>query len=608
MSADREAPFHFDADGRLRSRGYGDVYFSGDGLQETEHVFVQGNDLRDRFRAARGTFVIGETGFGTGLNFLVAAHHFLERAPASARLVFISTEQHPLPVDLLQAMHERLPGHLQKLATAVREGWSGAIEGEHVRVSSEDDRIVLHVLLGDALTSLQNHTFEADAWFLDGFAPDRNPRMWSYDLVREVACHTVVDGTFATYTVAGQVRRAAKDAGFAVERAAGFGKKREMLRGTRRLTAKDPETMRTHGADIALPRRVHVLGAGIAGASAAHAFARRGANVTVIDPAGTASGASGIEAAIVRPRLWVAGNRAPDAELVADAFRFTRAWLERHADEHFRACGALLCATTQDEAQQLRRRVENPATAELVTWLPPAQAAERAGMALPHGAAWIQGAGTCNLAGLVPHLLQAENIQVRPDIPAEDADLTIVATGRPPGDRWATRDARPVRGQAIARRPSSRTAPPRTASPRTAPPRTASPRTVICTSGYCSPPQADGTTWIGSTFDRDDDDRAPRQHDDERIVAHFAPLDDMRDALADAPTSQRFVGIRFATETRLPMVGELDRDTRTLASFAHGSRGAVTAPWAAHLLLASVHNDPLPLRRDDWLRLSPVPR
>ncbi|MFT6082235.1 MAG: tRNA 5-methylaminomethyl-2-thiouridine biosynthesis bifunctional protein, partial [Planctomycetota bacterium] len=144
----------FDSDGRLTSKHYGDVYFSGDGVHETEHVFVAGNELPQRFAQTRGTFVVGETGFGTGLNFLVTAECFARHANESARLVFITTEQHPLTGDVMAAAHTQLPEHLQTLAAELRGALTNGQSSSSQRVALADGRIVLHVLLGDATESL----------------------------------------------------------------------------------------------------------------------------------------------------------------------------------------------------------------------------------------------------------------------------------------------------------------------------------------------------------------------------------------------------------------------------------------------------------------------
>lgn len=582
----------FDSDGRLTSKHYGDVYFSGDGVQETEHVFVAGNELPQRFAQTRGTFVVGETGFGTGLNFLVTAECFARHANESARLVFITTEQHPLTGDVMAAAHTQLPEHLQTLAAELRGALTNGQSSSSQRVALADGRIVLHVLLGDATESLQAHSFAADAWFLDGFAPSRNPAMWSFELLREVANHTAANGTFATYTVAGHVRRSLQDAGFAIERAPGFAQKREMLRGQRKPFEPSANPPKLAGASDTAPQQVHIFGAGIAGATAAHAFAQRGVRVTVIDPNGIASSASGIQAAIVRPRLWIAGNRVPDAEMIAQAFRHTVHWLASTATHRFRACGALLCATDAPDAERLQRRTANAATADLATWLAAEQASERGGTRIPHGAAWIPKAGTCDLAGLTRDLLQHANIEVRSDPPNASADLIVLATGNTSHDAAIELRTQRIRGQAIAVNWPS------TANP---------PRTVLCTSGYLAPPSSDGVTWIGSTFDRDDAACDLRTGDDARIHNHFAALPDVAAMLTQQGTAQRFAAVRNATPDRLPMIGSLAdaSNVPVVASLAHGSRGAVTAPWAASLLVNAAFAEPLPLSPDYWQRLLP---
>jgi tRNA 5-methylaminomethyl-2-thiouridine biosynthesis bifunctional protein len=587
------ADAQFDPDGRLTSTLYGDVYFSGDGISETEHVFVRGNQLIERFQATRGTFVIGETGFGTGLNFLVAAQCFRQHAPPTARLVFVTTEQHLLSAELLAAVHAKLPERMQAEASTLRAALAQSAADGSRRIHFDNARIVLHLLAGDATATLQAHTFAADAWFLDGFSPARNPAMWSFELLREVAKHSTANGTFATYTVAGAVRRALQDAGFAIERAAGHGKKREMLRGTRKPFEASRNAPRLLPQGAAPIRHVHVLGAGIAAASAAHTFAARGANVTVIAPQGIADGASGIAAAIVRPRLWVEGaGRVPDAEILAQAFRFTRAWLQQSGDEHFRATGALLCATDAADAHRLAKRAANSQTLDLATWLNAEDASQRGGTMIPHGAAWLPTAGTCNLAGLSRELLQHDNIEVRRDAPSDQADLRVLATAHANDLANGALPTQVVRGQAIAVQ---------------WPLACCAPEVVLCTSGYLSPRNADGLTWIGSTFDRDNSNREPSASDDARVRQHFAALPEIADALSHAVTQRRFAALRHASKDRLPMIGGVRQSDHpcTVASLAHGSRGAVTAPWAAELLVRAAFGEPLAVSDDYWQRLAP---
>jgi tRNA 5-methylaminomethyl-2-thiouridine biosynthesis bifunctional protein len=577
----------FDQQGRLTSRRYGDVYFSGDGVQETEHVFVNGNDLQARLPAIDGTFVIGETGFGTGLNFLIAMELFVRIAPDHARLIFITTELHPLPIATMAAAHGQLPERLHTAAKELRAALGAAPPRGAQRLTFCGGRVVLHVLHGDATASLSQTCFRADAWFLDGFSPARNPAMWSFALLREVAMHTAADGTIATYTVAGEVRRGLRDAGFAVDKARGFAKKREMLRGLRRPFDEPDHPPRFASKHQPAPRHVQVFGAGIAGATAASAFAKRGATVTVTDPRGVASGASGIRAAIVRPRLWRSANRTPDAEMLAQAFRYTSGWLR--GNRRFRQCGALLCATDQQDAERIEQQAVNPATSDLTSWLTASEASQRAGLGVPHGAAWIPTAGTCDLAGLTRDLLEHPGITVNTEPSAEQIDLTIWATANTSSNDQVQR----VRGQAIAVQwPDSHTPP----------------KTVLCTSGYLSPPRADGVTWLGSTFDRGDDGRDHRPSDDSRILEHFAALPELAHVLANTATTDRFAGVRNASANRLPMIGLGSRDLEgpALSSVAHGSRGAVTAPWAADILARLALGEPIPLSLDYWQRLRPT--
>jgi len=197
------------------STRFDDPYFSlQDGVAETNHVFLAGNDLPPRFRDA---FHIAELGFGTGLNFLVALSAFRARGIAG-RLHFTSFEAYPLaPADLQQALsvHPGLPVEL------LRNGVPDALEGSD---------FALQVIPGDARQTLPCWTGRADAWFLDGFSPAKNPELWGDSLMAQVARHTAPGGTAATYTAAGHVRRALDQAGFDVIRTPGYGRKRHMTR------------------------------------------------------------------------------------------------------------------------------------------------------------------------------------------------------------------------------------------------------------------------------------------------------------------------------------------------------------------------------------------
>lgn len=196
------------------SQRFDDPYFSLDGgLEEARHVFLSGNGLPARLRPG---FHVGELGFGTGLNLLALAQL------ATVPLRFTSFEAFPLGIDALAQAHAAFPA-LAELAGQLRASWGQRV----IQVGPVEARVIL----GDARATLPDWGGSADAWFLDGFAPARNPELWDGPLLTEVARHTAPGGTLATYSAAGQVRRDLAAAGFAVERVQGFGRKRHMTVG-----------------------------------------------------------------------------------------------------------------------------------------------------------------------------------------------------------------------------------------------------------------------------------------------------------------------------------------------------------------------------------------
>lgn len=217
-------------DGLPYSTAFGDVYFSSDdGLLETEYVFIQGNALSSRWQApAQHDFTILETGFGTGLNFLCACKAWLEHAPANAVLHFASVEKYPLsPADMHKALQHWQT--LKPIADELLAQYETLLNTGTATLFN--DRIKLQVLFGDATECLSKLDTKADAWFLDGFAPSKNPEMWQQTLFEQMARLSHLKTTFATFTSAGIVRRGLAAAGFKVNKQPGFGKKREMISG-----------------------------------------------------------------------------------------------------------------------------------------------------------------------------------------------------------------------------------------------------------------------------------------------------------------------------------------------------------------------------------------
>ncbi|MES0879638.1 tRNA (5-methylaminomethyl-2-thiouridine)(34)-methyltransferase MnmD [Roseibium sp. SCP14] len=221
-----------------RAEGFDDTYFSkAGGLNETRHVFLAGNNLPTRFQS-RSSFTIAEFGFGTGLNFLTTLAA-LKDVPAAPELLFVSFELYPMTKDQLARALGAFP-ELNVFASELTSVW--APEAGWNRLSIGNAELLLGI--GDARQMIGELTLmdpgrsggttqipPVDAWFLDGFSPAKNPELWDEDLLRQAANLTSDDGTLATYTAAGWVRRNLQSAGFTVEKVGGFAGKREMVIG-----------------------------------------------------------------------------------------------------------------------------------------------------------------------------------------------------------------------------------------------------------------------------------------------------------------------------------------------------------------------------------------
>ena len=203
------------------AQDFDDPYFSlDDGLAETRHVFLDGNDLLARFG---GDLHIAELGFGTGLNLLVTWDAWVQ-AGRPARLQFTSFEAFPMALPDMATALAQFPT-LTAYADKLLAGWT-----PETGPVTLDPGLTLHVITGDARATLPAWGGRADAWYLDGFSPAKNPELWEPALLQAVADHTHQGGTAATYSAAGHIRRSLAEAGFTVTRHPGYGRKRHMTR------------------------------------------------------------------------------------------------------------------------------------------------------------------------------------------------------------------------------------------------------------------------------------------------------------------------------------------------------------------------------------------
>jgi tRNA 5-methylaminomethyl-2-thiouridine biosynthesis bifunctional protein len=291
-------------DSQPYSEDFSDIYFSRvGGRAESEYVFLKNNDLPQRWLQA-DRFVIGETGFGTGLNFLVTADAWLKSSKPDATLYYFSAEKYPFHKNDLQKATAAWP-EFSSLANELLCDWPASVTGYHY-LALYQRRVVLVLMLGDVLDMLRQMTTRVDAWYLDGFAPARNPEMWTPEVLSEVARNSHSQTTFSSYTAAGEVRRGLTASGFMVDKVQGFALKRDMLRGylQQSIAATD------YAPWFALPvrdsksKKVAIIGAGIAGVSTARSLAQRGWQVDLFDShSGFAMSGSGNPAGVLLPRI-----------------------------------------------------------------------------------------------------------------------------------------------------------------------------------------------------------------------------------------------------------------------------------------------------------------
>jgi len=629
------SPFIDWQDGQPVSRRFGDVYFSRDsGLEETRHVFLEGNGLRERWAALppRDRFTIGETGFGTGLNFAAAWALWEEAAPAEARLRYVSVERDPLaPADIARtlAMWPELAPYREALLTQ----WSEVPPGWH-RFVFAGGRVVLTLLAGDVSATLPRLDGRCDAWFLDGFAPARNPEMWQPEVLAQVARLSAPGATCATYTVAGEIRRGLEAAGFAVEKTPGFGRKREMLRGVLRTpprAAWRPPWF-TRPARYTHERRAIVIGAGLAGASTAASLAARGWSVTLLDRHETiAAEASGNPQGALYARL--SPHATALTELATTGLEYTAhslplLGLERGAD--FDSCGVLQLEYDHSERVRQSRLAAQGWPSGFLVRLDRSEASTQAGITVPSGGlffprtGWVRPPALCRaltthsavevaLGRAALSLRQVSSgWEVRTGArPIATAPVVVIAAS---GASAAFGEAahlplRSIRGQLtlIPESPASRSL-----------------RTVLCGEGYITP-AVGGTHSLGATHKfRDTSTTATAAEHAENLAKLAALAPTLYAALGPEHLDPARLGgraaLRCSSPDYLPLIGpvvdrmrfatvyarlahdatlEIDAPSPWFnglyVNTAHGSRGLVTAPLSGELLAAYLDDEPPPL-------------
>ncbi len=662
----RNAVLNWNEDGTPVSRHFDDVYFSDqDGLEETRHVFLAANALPARFiNHPRPVFVVAETGFGTGLNFLTlwqAFDDFRRRYPASRlkRLHFISIEQFPLRVDDAALAHAHWP-ELDTPAAALRQQWPLPTSGCH-RLILGGNSVTLDLWYGEVNALLPtmdtNLAGQVDAWFLDGFAPAKNPAMWSEGLFQAMARFARPQGTFATFTAAGFVRRGLLQAGFNVAKLPGFGRKREMLAGERSPLVHPVEVAATwSGGDATAPcyrrraadrpQEVAIIGGGIAGALSAMALQRRGAQVTLYcaDKA-PALGASGNRQGALYPLL---NNEDDELSLFfANAFPFAVAAYQEFARQgmefEHQWCGVTQLAYDQRSQGKQRQILAADWPEELIRSVAQGEMAALTGLETGCDGATYPLGGWLNPQQLTAEILrlaqdQGLTLHYHHDVQGLTGDArgwvlnfahggaahnaTVVLANGHRLLQWPITAPLPltnVRGQ-VSHIPAVAALAPL--------------KQVLCYDGYLTPASPGFQTHcLGASARRDDDNLEYRpQEQQQNRDRLLACLPNQPWTLSvDIDAAQARCGVRSSARDHLPMVGNVPDYDATLRVYGDwdqqraagvpvanapvhdnlfmlgglGSRGLCTAPLAAEILAGQIFGEPLPLSVEQSAALSP---
>ena len=664
------ASLHWDAEGQPVSSVFGDVYFStASGLEETRHVFLKHNQLPERWAALAETshFTIAETGFGSGLNFLAAWDLWLKTAPESAQLHFVTVEKFPLSkTDLTRAL--ALWPALKHLADQLIENYPVFVGSGFHRLNFMNGRIKLTLIIDDAtegFTKLLASTHplymrrgvKVDAWFLDGFAPSKNPHMWSDELFSCIHNLSKPETTAATFSAAAIVKNGLNAAGFAIQKVAGFGRKREMVKAqfAAEPAPLNPDDYRFKGSFSPYPvpwaingnkfecseKRALIIGGGLAGCHSARALAERGWQVKILERhSSLAQEGSGNPQGVLYAKLSPLDEAQAAFNLASlqYALHFYRPlWASANKNKIGDKCGVLQLAHKSSETDLHELLKDKFADAgALVEFVASATASKLAGISLTQSGLFFPQAGWIDPRKLCAHLVDQPNIQVEYDVQisllkrvenswhvqsdngeTQSAPVVIIASAK---DALNFEHAnhlpiKSIRGQ-VTFIPEKST--------------TATLKTVVCAEGYISPAHA-GMFCTGATFNLNDTETTLRASDHQTNVGNLrehVPAFEMDVAAEDLNGR---VAFRCSLPDYLPCVGGLPVVDKLVEDFAplrknaragitasgsywpglyinigHGARGLAYAPLCAELLAAEINNEPAPLPRELVSALNPA--
>ena len=643
----QHAKIHFNEENTPVSDKFDDVYFSNqDGLTETHYVFLEGNQLWERWiHYPKAHFVIAETGFGTGLNFFAVTslfREFRQKYPDSPlkRLYFISFEKYPLPLDALQQAHLAYP-QFSHLAEHLQQHWLNPIQGCYRFHFHET---TLDLWFGDVAENLPQlgdyMNDKIDAWFLDGFAPSKNPDMWNEQLYQQIFRFTKPQGTFGTFTAASAVRKGLENAGFDITKRKGFGKKRECLSGQKKhekLTALSAPWFHSQSANLN-EQDIAIIGGGIASLCTAISLLKRGAKITIYcEDEQTALNASGNKQGAFYPQLSDDNERNIRFYIHAFAYghQFLQWAIQQQIEFEHEFCGVALCAYNEKTESKLNKIAELNLPSDLYQSLNQSELSEKVGLPLPFGGGFIPQGAWLAPRQLVQHafaFLEKQDVQIKTSqkvialsqtkngwqiTTAENEtfchEVVVLANGHKLTEFEQTQKLPlyPVRGQ-VSQIPTSANL--------------LKLKTVLCYDGYLTPvDQAKTSHCIGASHVRDNATREfslTEQQENQQKIQQNIPEDWTKEV--DTSGNLARIGVRCSVRDLTPMMGAVPHFSAQQTQYqnlfnlrrrkqpieqaenypnlyligALGSRGLTSAPFLGETLASLIYGEPLPMSED----------